>query len=133
MFEKPFEVIKLETHIDKRGSLNEILRFKDQNIPGEGQLYVFSINPGERRGDHYHKNKHEWFSCVSGEAVILVEDKDGNKKRVVLNAKKPSVLYNAPRVAHALLNETDKEAIVVSYGSTQHDPDNPDTYQRVIE
>ncbi len=51
---EPFDVHELSTHTDKRGFLFEILRFKDNGIPGDGQLYTFSIEPGKRRGDHYH-------------------------------------------------------------------------------
>ena len=133
MSKKQIEITELETHIDKRGSLNEILRFKDQEVPGGGQLYTFSINPGERRGDHYHERKHEWFTCVYGKAIILMEDKKGNKKKVVLNSQKPTVVYNAPYTSHAFLNETDEVAILVSYGSSQHNTADPDTIPKVVE
>ncbi|MDP6659888.1 MAG: WxcM-like domain-containing protein [Candidatus Pacebacteria bacterium] len=123
----------MELHSDERGRLNEVLRHIDHGIPSGGQLYVFTINPGFRRGDHYHTYKREWFTCVSGEAIVLVEDKEGNKKKILLSSEKPAVFYCGPYTSHALINKGDVEAVVVSYGSHQHDPDEPDTYAKFIE
>ena len=53
----------------------EALRFKTENIPGNGQIYVYTVEPGARRGDHYHKNKEEWFFCVSGKLELLIKTK----------------------------------------------------------
>ncbi len=133
MFKEPFEVIVLKKHSDRRGDLFEILRFKDQSIPGKGYVYCFSINPGQRRGDHYHTKKQEWFSCVAGRAVVLIEDKKGNKKKVILDSKKPAVIYCGPYTSHALYNTSKTPAVLISYGSRQHDPENPDTISKVIE
>lgn len=51
---EPFDTLELKRHDDERGMLFEILRFADHNIPGNGQLYTFSVEPNARRGDHYH-------------------------------------------------------------------------------
>lgn len=133
MFKEPFDILNLESHTDDRGTLFEILRFKDQGVPGGGYLYCFSVNPGQRRGDHYHEKKQEWFTCVSGEVVVLLEDKDNNKKKIILSAGHPAIVYCGPYTSHALYNESKLPAVVVSYGSAQHDPDNPDTYRKFIE
>lgn len=108
-----------------------MLRFKDDNIPGEGYIYCFTINPGQRRGGHYHAKKQEWFSCVSGRAVVFIEDKNGGKKRITLDAAKPSVVYCGPYTSHALYNETKDVAVIISYGSRQHDPSDPDTFKKI--
>jgi UDP-2-acetamido-2,6-beta-L-arabino-hexul-4-ose reductase len=133
MFDKPFEEIQLESHPDKRGNLFEVLQFKDQNIPAEGHLYTLSIMPGARRGDHYHEHKREWFTCVWGECVILAEEKNGTKHKVLLSAEHPSLLYFAPYTAHTLINVSSVPAVLVSYGSTQYDPVNPDQISKIIE
>lgn len=59
--DKGFSIKKVKTFDDKRGSLFEALRFKTESIPGNGQIYVYTVEPGARRGDHFHKNKEEWF------------------------------------------------------------------------
>jgi len=133
MFKKLYAIVELETRSDKRGSLFEILRFKDNNVSGEGQLYTFTINPGQRRGDHYHEKKEEWFSCVYGEAVILLEDEFGNKKKVILKHTEPKIIYCGEKTIHALYNEKETPSVIVSYGSHQHDPDDPDTFFKFID
>lgn len=133
MFKEPFKIIPLAKHSDKRGDLFEILRFKDQNVPGEGYIYTFSVNSGERRGDHYHTKKQEWFTCVYGEAMVLIEDKKGNKQKIILNASEPKLLYFGPYTTHAILNEGKNIAVIVSYGSKQHDPNDQDTFSKIID
>jgi len=130
IWKEPFEIRERTIHTDPRGSLFEILRFKDEDIPPGGQLYTFSIEPGQRRGDHYHVRKREWFICVHGEAVLLLESEKGEKARVVLSAKNPAIVYSAPGTSHALINNLKEPAVIVSYGSKQHDPNDPDTFPR---
>jgi dTDP-4-dehydrorhamnose 3,5-epimerase-like enzyme len=133
MFTKPYEHIRLQDYPDNRGNLFEILRFKDQGVPGEGQIYCFTIVPGVRRGDHYHTMKREWASCVSGKVSVLVEDKDGNKEKILLHADEPSVIYFHPYTVHTFINEGDALATIVSYSSKQLDKENPDTIPKRIE
>ena len=52
-----YSIKKVKTFDDKRGTLFEALRFKTENIPGKGQVYVYTVKPGARRGDHYHKKR----------------------------------------------------------------------------
>lgn len=131
IWKEPFDLQNLERFVDDRGMLFEIMRFKDQSIPGNGQLYTFSINPNQRRGDHYHLEKHEWFTCVYGKAIVLLTSKEGEDKAVELSANNPQIIYAAPGTSHALLNKEDTIAVIVSYGSKQHDPENEDTYRKL--
>jgi dTDP-4-dehydrorhamnose 3,5-epimerase-like enzyme len=127
----PFHVLDLVSHTDPRGFLVELLRFKDWGIPGEGQMYVFSVEPKKRRGDHYHSRKQEWFTCVSGEVTVLLSSQDGQNDAVCLSPEEPKIIYVAPGTSHALLNRAGQVAVVVSYGSEQHDPKDGDTYHLV--
>ena len=130
-WEEPFHVLDLTSHVDPRGFLVELLRFKDWNIPGGGQLYTFSVEPGKRRGDHYHLHKREWFTCVSGEALVLLTSSDGRNSTVLLSPVEPKMVYAAPGTSHALVNRADQVAVIVSYGSAQHDPKDEDTYPMI--
>ena len=124
----PLEVRDLRRHDDARGGLFEILRFADGAVPGGGQLYTFTINPGHRRGDHYHTRKREWFTCALGRAVVLLTDTRSGREQVVeLDAARPAIVYAGPYTAHALLNRADSVAVIISYGSEQHLPEDPDT------
>jgi len=130
-WKEPFDVHDLVAYVDPRGMLFEILRFKDAGIPGQGQLYTFSIEPRQRRGDHYHLQKREWFTCVHGEAIVLLSDAAGAEMAVRVSARDPKIVYAGPGTAHALINDKDAVAVIVSYGSEQHDPAHEDTYKRV--
>jgi len=100
-WKEPFDVRDLICYVDPRGILFEILRFKDARIPGQGQLYTFSIESHQRRGDHYHLNKREWFTCVHGEAIVLLSDSNGAKTAVRISPKNPKIVYAGPGTAHA--------------------------------
>jgi len=128
IWKEPFECFKLEKHKDKRGVLFEILRFEDYNIPSNGQLYAFTINSGQRRGDHYHKEKQEWFTCVHGEAIVLITSMDGRNESIKISSSDPAVVYIAPMSSHALVNKSNKKSIIISYGSKQHSDKDEDTY-----
>jgi dTDP-4-dehydrorhamnose 3,5-epimerase len=127
-WQAPFEVRDLVLRADARGRLFEILRFVDDAIEGQGQLYTFSVNPGHRRGDHYHLIKGEWFTCVHGRVKVLLDDRQGRTAVIEQRADRPSIVYAAPGTVHALINQTSEVGVVVSYGSQQHHPDAPDTY-----
>lgn len=130
IWKQPFDELPLKRYDDQRGMLFEILRFKDFSIPANGQLYTFSIESKQRRGDHFHLKKHEWFTCVHGEAIVLLTSKNGINRHFKLDAQKPSVIYAAPGTTHALINDKPETAVIVSYGSTQHDPDDEDTFKK---
>jgi dTDP-4-dehydrorhamnose 3,5-epimerase-like enzyme len=128
---EPFEIRDLTIHVDDRGRLFEILRFLDDDVPGQGYIYTFSVNPGVRRGDHYHHIKREWFTCVHGSVTVLLDDLKGRTAVVELIADKPAIVYAGPGTTHALLNQTSEAAVVLSYGSRQHEHGDPDTYRAV--
>src|SRR3990172_8294868 len=130
-WKEPFDVHTLVNHTDSSGFLIELLRFVDDNIPGKGQLYTFSIEPGKRRGDHYHHRKREWFTCVCGRAIVLLSTADGKTLACELSPEQPKVVYAGSGTAHALINTTDQIAVIVSYGSEQHNPFDEDTYRQI--
>ena len=123
-----FEEKKLVLHEDERGSLFEVIRFHDDNIPGNGQLYVFSIHPNRRRGDHYHKIKKEWFTCVYGSCDLLLRSANDMFSIIKMNSHYPKIIYVPPYTVHALVNNNSEPCSIISYSSTQHDEKNPDTY-----
>ncbi len=129
-WKEPFDELELVPHSDQRGTLFEIFRFDDFNIPQGGYVYTFSINPHYRRGDHYHHKKVEWFTCVYGKAKVLLSTVDGKFSKVIeLSADKPKLVYAPAETIHALINEDDNEtAVIVSYGTVPHDDGKPDTF-----
>ena len=125
---KGFSIKRVKTFDDKRGILFEALRFKTENIPGNGQIYVYTVEPGARRGDHYHKNKEEWFFCVSGKLELLIKTKKEIFKKNI-SSDFPEIVYVAPGAIHTLINKTKKKCVVVAYASKELDQKRPDTYK----
>ncbi len=123
-----FAIKRVKTFDDERGILFEALRFKTENIPGNGQIYVYTVEPGARRGDHYHKNKEEWFFCVSGELELLIKTKKELFKKNI-SSDFPEIVYVAPGSIHTLINKTKKKCVVVAYASEELDKKRPDTYK----
>jgi dTDP-4-dehydrorhamnose 3,5-epimerase-like enzyme len=129
----PFKIQDLQLHTDQRGGLFEALRFTLQDIPGGGQIYVYSVNPGQRRGDHYHLQKGEWFFCASGSVRLLMKTKSGDIINQILDAREPKLVYAGPGTAHAVVNEADETAIIVAYGSKEFSPKEPDTFPQQVD
>lgn len=127
---EPFSIDPLEVHRDARGALYEAIRFGSQNIPSGGQIYVYTVAPGARRGDHYHEKKGEWFFCASGQVRLLMKAPGGETVNEVLDADSPRLVYAAPGTSHAVVNETDEVALIVAYASKEFDPSDPDTVVR---
>jgi len=122
--------INLNLKEDSRGTLNEILRFRDFCVPGNGQIYTFSINPLKRRGDHYHTKKDEWFTCVLGSVKVLCTNVDEKDFVYEISEKDPKTIYVPKLITHALVNTCNTRAIIVSYGSEQHNHNDNDTFYK---
>lgn len=124
---KPYAIEALTVHRDARGALYEALRFTSQDIPPGGQIYVYTVAPGARRGDHYHEKKSEWFTCVAGRVRLLMKTKDGDRVDEALDADVPRMVFAGPGTSHAVVNETAEVAVIMAYASKEFDPDEPDT------
>ncbi|CAM8410812.1 RfbC dTDP-4-dehydrorhamnose 3,5-epimerase and related enzymes [Candidatus Methylopumilus universalis] len=125
---KPYEITELTLHSDVRGFLYEAFRFTSQSIPKGGQVYIYSMEPGARRGDHFHIEKSEWVICVSGRVRLLLKTEQDEKVSKELDGRKPELIFLAPRTSHALMNESKDIAIIIAYSSEEFHPDHPDTY-----
>ena len=126
-----YKIKDLKLYSDSRGALFEALRFKSEKIPNGGQIYVYSVMPGFRRGDHYHERKGEWFCCVAGTVTLLMKA-NGKKIKKILKSKRPQLVYVGPGTAHTIINKNKEEAIMVAYASKEFDPNDPDTISKKI-
>ena len=64
-----------DNHVN--GELTVIWRDWDNIIKNPEMVYVNSVNPGEIKGPHIHKNRTSFFYCITGKMVIVIKDKDG--------------------------------------------------------
>lgn len=126
-WDKPYAIEALALHRDERGALFEAIRFSSQDIPRGGQIYVYTVAPGARRGDHFHERKSEWFTCVAGRVRLYMKTKDGDCVNKMLDAEAPHMVFAGPGTSHAVANETQEIAVIVAYASKEFDPTDPDT------
>ena len=122
---------KLQKFSDERGTLVELMKFKEHDISEGGQVYCFSIKKDMIRGNHFHKEKHEWFVCVSGTAKLITK-KEKKIEHHIMSANKPELFHMEPLTVHTLTNDQKEDAIIISYSSKEFDPEFPDTYSDII-
>ena len=105
-------IINLETHLTRdtndshvNGELTVIWRDWDDIFPNHPKMvYVNSINPGEIKGPHLHKNRTTYFYCISGDIVIVIQDNDGKIHEISTNLD-TSILISVPNgMAAAIVN-----------------------------
>ena len=105
-------IINLEKHQTRdigdshvNGELTVIWRDWD-NILGNHpkMVYVNSVNPGEIKGPHLHKNRTTYFYCISGEIIIIIQDNEG-KIHEISSACNPPILISVPNgMSAAIVN-----------------------------
>ena len=121
MGEKNFSIWDLEKHQTKditdshiNGKLTVIWRDWDNLIKNHPKMvYVNSINPGEIKGPHIHKNRTTSFFCMDGGIVLIIQD-DGKKfHEMKMNSEKPVLITVPNGIAAAIVNPTSKIARVL--------------------
>ena len=115
MDDKNFFVWDLEKHqtIDTRdshinGELTIVWRDWDNIITNHPKMiYVNSVNPGETKGPHLHKNRTTYFSCIHGSIILVIQDNDGRFHEVKADSERPTLISVRNGVAAAIVNPTD--------------------------
>ena len=121
MDDEYFKIIDLEKHETKdnqdqhvNGSLTVVWRDWDNLIKNHPKMvYVNSINPGEIKGPHIHKNRTTYFSCISGNVVLVIQDNDGKFHEIKADSEKPVLITVSNGIAAAVVNATTKIAQVL--------------------
>ena len=105
-------VIELEKHDTKdvrdshtNGDLTVIWRDWDNIIKKTPKMvYVSSVNPGEIKGPHLHKNRTSYFSCIHGKVVFIIQDEDRNFEEIEMDSEKPVLICVPNGIASAHVN-----------------------------
>ena len=121
MDNKNFSVCDLENHKTKditdshiNGELTVIWRDWDNLIKNHPKMvYVNSVNPGEIKGPHIHKNRTTSFSCIHGNVVLVIQDNDGKFHEIKADSEKPVLITVSNGTAAAIVNSTTKIAKVL--------------------
>ncbi len=107
---------KLEKHITRdindkheNGSLTVVWRDWDKILPIIPKMvYVSSINPGEIKGPHIHKNRTTYFSCIHGNVVLVIQDQKGKFHEIKIDSEKPVLITVPNGIAAAIVNPSTK-------------------------
>ena len=121
------KVYNLETHIDDRGLLYEILRTDADFKPKMNQVYLVKDRTrGIIRAFHKHEELWDYFHIAAGSATFFFfKDIDSGFQKVVLDSRKPQVIAVPPTIWHGWMNLEDN-TILVSVGSTCYNAYKPD-------
>ena len=121
MGEKNFSVWDLEKHQTRdiadshiNGELTVIWRDWDNLLKNHPKMvYVNSINPGEIKGPHIHKNRTTSFFCIDGSVVLIIQDDDKKFHEMKMNSEKPVLITVPNGIAAAIVNPTGRIAKVL--------------------
>ena len=121
MAKKTYSVIKLEKHVTKdihdshmNGDLTVIWRDWDNIIKKTPKMvYLSSVNPGEIKGPHLHKNRTSYFSCIHGKVVFIIQDEDRNFEEIEMDSEKPVLICVPNGIASAHVNVGKEQARIL--------------------
>jgi oxalate decarboxylase/phosphoglucose isomerase-like protein (cupin superfamily) len=96
---------------------------------------IHSVNPGNERGGHYHKQKTEWLLPLSGKALFIWTEKQNPKQEdltqvsIQTDYKELSLIEIPPMVVHWVKNINLEVFVMASLSSQDFNAQNPDTYK----
>ena len=102
---------KYETKDVKKGHVNGALtviwRDWDKIIQHEPKMvYVSTVNPGETKGPHLHKQRTSYFSCIHGKVIFIIRDNDGKYFEIETSAEEPLLIKIPKGILSAHINPT---------------------------
>lgn len=109
---------------DDRGWFLKVITGTEENIPGHtGEVYLTMGKPGQTKGGHYHPKALEWFTLVSGKAILKLEDVQTHEKMQIEISFDNAVTVFVPHgVAHAWENAGTDDFILLAYTDLLYDP-----------
>ena len=126
------QVIPLESHVDDRGHLIELVHSTDDFLPQFGQVYfVCSVTRKTIRAFHKHEILWDYFFISNGSAKFALRDDRPQSATyesmmtVVAGTHNPSLLVVPPGVFHGWMALEDNTHLI-STASEVYDRDNPD-------
>ena len=103
---------------DPRGSLS-VGEF-GRNIPFEVKRYfiVFDVPSGELRGEHAHRECHQFLVCVKGHCSVIADD-GTQRHEFVLD--KPNVGAYLPPMTWGVQHNYSRDAVLLVFASHYYD------------
>ncbi|HPG55837.1 MAG TPA: WxcM-like domain-containing protein [Candidatus Enterocola sp.] len=118
------KVIIIPRHLirDDRGWFLKTLNGKEENLSQNvGEVYFTSAKQGKSKGAHYHIMAKEWFTLISGKAILKLEDIYSHDfLSISLESEHPITVYIPPYVAHEVVNNGSEDFILCAYTDLQY-------------
>lgn len=109
---------------DERGWFLKAITGTEPEIPSHtGEVYLTMGKPGQAKGGHYHPEAVEWFTIIEGSAVLKLEDTKTHERRdIEMSLEKAITVFIPNNVAHIVVNNRDKDFILLAYTDRLYDP-----------
>lgn len=109
---------------DDRGWFLKAITGTEDDIPSHtGEVYLTMGKPGQAKGGHYHPEAVEWFTIIEGNAILKLEDMETHEQRnIEMPFEKAQTVFIPNNVAHILVNNSDKDFILLAYTDKLYDP-----------
>ena len=126
-------IIRRRLIADDRGWFLKAITGTEERIPSHtGEVYVTMGKPGQSKGSHYHPEAVEWFTIIEGNAVLKLEDIETHERLdIEMSLEKAITVFIPNNVAHVVVNDRDKDFILLAYTDRLYDP--KDTIPYTIE
>ena len=123
-------VFSPKTYADARGSFTELIK-----SDCHGQFSVNVSKPGITKGEHWHNSKWEFFTVVSGRALIQ-ERRIGSDEvwEFEVSGEKIETVHMLPGFTHNIINLSDTDDLVtLMWANECFDSTHPDTFAEKVE
>ena len=109
---------------DDRGWFLKAITGTEEDIPSHtGEVYLTMGKPGQAKGGHYHPEAVEWFTIIAGSAILKLEDMETHERREIkMPFEKAQTVFIPNGVAHIVVNNSDKDFILLAYTDKLYDP-----------
>lgn len=116
---------------DNRGWFLKVITGTEEGIPSHtGEVYLTMGKPGQAKGGHYHPEAVEWFTIIEGSAVLKLEDvKTHERLDIEMSLEKAITVFIPNNVAHIVINNSDKDFILLAYTDKLYNPKDTIAYE----
>lgn len=116
---------------DDRGWFLKAITGTEKDIPSHtGEVYLTMGKPGQAKGGHYHPEALEWFTIIEGNAVLKLEDIETHERLdIPMSLDKAITVFIPNNVAHIVVNNSDKDFILLAYTDKLYDPKDTIVYE----
>ena len=115
---------------DDRGWFLKAITGTEEDIPSHtGEVYLTMGKPGQAKGGHYHPEAVEWFTIIEGSATLKLEDMETHERMdIEMPFEKAQTVFIPNNVAHIVVNNSDKDFILLAYTDKLYDPSDTIAY-----